>query len=125
MNRGARAGFDAEWSPRMGAFRSGVKRKSIRSSVEKAPLLFSGAHELCRRAEVGCSRLRQTACEADLAPGGFGLGSTLGRAVILRCAASVSLAFFGVRRASEIAGRRTSRWTGRRSGGGKGSLPEE
>ena len=59
-----------------------------------------------RRAEVGCPRLKQTAGEADLAPGGLGLGSMLDRAMVLRCSASVFLAFFGVRRASEIAGLR-------------------
>ena len=50
--RGERAVFDAEWSPRMAAFWSGVKRKCIRSSAEKAPVLFSNAHELCREAEA-------------------------------------------------------------------------
>ena len=75
--RGERAVFDNEWSPRMGVFWCGVKRKRIHASVEKTPLLFSGARELRRRAEVNHSRLRQTAGEADLAPGGFGLGSLL------------------------------------------------
>ena len=38
-----------------------------------------------------------------MAPGGIGLGQMLPHAVALRGAASVALAFFGVRRASEIA----------------------
>ena len=106
--RGERAVFDAEWSPRMGFFWSGVKRRCIHSSVEQAPLLFSDKRELCRRTEVGCSRLRQTAGEAVLAPGGIGLGSMLERAMIRRRAAPISLAFFGVGRASEIAGLRVA-----------------
>ena len=50
--RGERAVFDAEWSPRIGAFWSGVRRKCIRSSVEKTTLLFSYVRELRRRAEL-------------------------------------------------------------------------
>ena len=45
---------------------------------------------------------------SDLAPGCAGLGRMLEDAMTLRCAVSVCLAFFGVRRASEVAGLRTS-----------------
>ena len=106
--RGERAIFDSEWSPRMGVFWPGVKRRCIHSSVEKAPVLPSDAHELCRRAEISRSRLRRTVGEADLAPGGFGLRLMLEHAMTLRSAVSISLAFFGVRRASEIAGLRAA-----------------
>ena len=106
--RGDRAILDTEWPPRMGFFWSGVKRKCIRSSVERSPLLFSDAHELCRKAAVSRTRRRQAVGGADLAPGGVGLGQMLERAMNLRCAAPASLAFFGERRASEIAGFRVA-----------------
>ena len=65
--------------------------------------MFSGARELRRRAEISRSCLGQTAGEADLAPGGFSLVSMSEHAMTLRRAAPISLAFFGVRRAPEIA----------------------
>ena len=106
--RGERAVFDVEWSPRMGVSWSGVKRSCIHLTVEKSPLLFSDVRELRRRVEVSRTRLRQAVGGADLAPGGAGLGQMLGRAMTLRRAASARLAFFGVRKASEVAGLRVS-----------------
>ena len=73
-----------------GSFRPGVKRKRIHSSVGKTPVLFSDARELRRKAEASYSRLKRAAGEADLAPGGVGLGLLLERAMTLRCAASIS-----------------------------------
>ena len=45
---------------------------------------------------------------SDLPRGSAGLGRMLVRAMTLRCAVSVCLAFFGGRRASEVAGLRVS-----------------
>ena len=106
--RGERAVFDAEGSPRMGVSRPGVKRKFIYSSVEKSPVLFSGVRELCREAEISVARLKQATGEADLAPGVVGLGQLLEHAITLRRAASAGQAFFGFRRASEVAGFRVA-----------------
>ena len=82
--RGERAIFDVEWSPRMGVSWSGVKRKCIHSTVAKLPLLFSDAHELCRWADVSCTRLRQAVGGLGLAPDGAGLGQMLENATTLR-----------------------------------------
>ena len=101
--RGERAVFDAEWTPRMGVFWSGVKRSCVHSTVEKVPLLFADVHQTCQQAQRSAVHLRQAVGGPDLAPGGVGLGQMLPHAMALRGAVSVSLAFFGVRRASEIA----------------------
>ena len=101
-----RAIFDAEWSPRMGVFYSGIKRSCIHSTLEKAPLLFSDVYDLRRKGETSLGFLTQAVGGAGLASGGVGLGQMLHHAVPLRGAVSVALAFFGVRRASEVAGLR-------------------
>ena len=101
--RGERAVFDAEWTPRMGVFWSGIKRSCVHSTVEKLPLLFADVHQACQRARSSVELLKQAVGGPDLAPGGIGLGQMLPHAMALRGAVSVSLAFFGVRRASEIA----------------------
>ena len=106
--RGERAVFDAEWSPRMGVCWSGVKRKCICSSAEMSPVLFSDVHEQRRKAEISPIRLKQAAGGADLAPGMVGSGQLLEHAMSFRRAASVRLAFFGARRASEVAGLRVA-----------------
>ena len=92
----------------MGVFWSGAKRSRIHSTLDRAPLLLSDAHELRRKGGASLDRLKQAAGGADLAPGGFGLGQMLQRAMTLRGAVSAALAFFGVRRASEVAGLRAS-----------------
>ena len=76
-------------------------------SREVAPAVL-GRRELCRKAEVSLARLGQAVGGADLAPGGDGLGRMLEHAVALRGAVYVSLAFFGVRRASGAAGFRAA-----------------
>ena len=101
--RGERAAFDAEWTPRMGVFWSGVKRSCVHSTSEKLPLLFSDVLKACQQAQKSVEHLRQAVGGPDLAPGGVGLGQMLPHAMALRGAVSVSLAFFGVRGASEIA----------------------
>ena len=101
--RGQRAVFDAEWTPRMGVFWSGVKRSCVHSTSEKLPLLFSDVLKACQLAQESVENLKRAVGGPDLAPGGVGLGQMLSHAMALRGAVSVSLAFFGVRRASEIA----------------------
>ena len=101
--RGERAVFDVEWTPRMGVFWSGIKRSSVHSTTEKVPLMFSDVHSACLQGHKSVERLKQAAGGPDLAPGGVGLGQMLPHAMALRASVSVALAFFGVRRASEIA----------------------
>ena len=101
--RGERAVFDIEWTPRMGVFWSGIKRSSVHSTAEKVPLMFSDVFEACQRGQKGLECLKQAVGGPDLPPGGVGLGPMLPHAMSLRGAVSVALAFFGVRRASEIA----------------------
>ena len=92
----------------MGVSWAGIKWSCIHATLEKAPVLLEGVRNLRRLAEVSCARLRHAADGSDLPPGRSGLGQMLEHAVLLRCAASVCLAFFAVRRASDIAGLRTS-----------------
>ena len=72
--RGERAILDAEWSPRMGLFWSGIKRSCIHSTLEKAPLLFSDVYDLRRKGEASLGCLTQAVGGAGLASGGVGLG---------------------------------------------------
>ena len=101
--RGERAVFDEHWTPRMGALRASIKRACIHVSVEKSPLLLGDVRELRRRAETSNVRHRQAAGNSDLPSSGSLRGALLDDALVLRCVASASLAFFGVRRASETA----------------------
>ena len=66
---------------------------------------FAGrlAFGVCVRGEAGRARLGQVVAGAALPSVGRGLGCFLGNAVALRSAASISIAFFGPRRASEAA----------------------
>ena len=100
---GGRAAFGSDWTPHMGASWAGIKRGGIHGSLEKSPLLLSDVRSLCVKAETSAARLRRAVGGSDLPPIGAGLGAWVDEALYLRCAVSVSLASFGVRRASEIA----------------------
>ena len=106
--RGERAVFDDQRTPRMGVFSAGIKRSRVHVALEKSPLLLGDVHGWRNRSEVSCARLCQAAGCPDLPPGCAGLGQALENAMVLRCAASVCIAFFAVRRASGVAGLRTS-----------------
>ena len=58
---------------------------------------------LCVKAKTSAARLRRAVGGSDLPPNGAGLGAWVDEALSLRCAVSVSWAFFRVVRASEIA----------------------
>ena len=102
--RGESAAFDIQWAPRIGVFWAGIGGLRIHATLERAPVLLAGVRSLCCRAEVSCAPLRQAADCSDLPPGCSGLGQMLEHAMALRCAVSVCLTFFAIRRASEIAG---------------------
>ena len=106
--RGSRAVLGGEWSPRMGAFCSGIKRSCVHVSMEKAPLLLPDARAVCARGESSLARRREATRSADLPPTGSGLGSLLEDSRVQRPAVSRSAAFLGARRASEVAALRVS-----------------
>ena len=101
--RGKRAIFEDEWSPRMGVFWNGIKRSRVRATSEKSPLLLEVMRAVRIRGESASAHLRQAVARKDLPAIGCGLGSTLEDTLTLRAASSMSTAFFGVRRASEVA----------------------
>ena len=98
--RGSRAAYDCGWSPRMGVFWPGIRRSCVRVPVEKVPLLLPVVRSL--------AHLREAVRSTDLSPTGSGQGSLLGDAMVLRSAVSLSVAFFGARRALEVAALRVS-----------------
>ena len=63
---------------------------------------------VCPRGETSLGRLRVAVRSSDLPLTGSGLGSLLEDAMVLRLAVSLSVAFFGVPRASEVAALRVS-----------------
>ena len=65
--------------------------------------MLSDVFEACQKGQKSLECLKQAVGGPDLPPGGVGLGPMLPHAMSLRGAVSVALAFFGVRRASEIA----------------------
>ena len=65
--------------------------------------MLSDVRSLCVKAETSAARLRRAVGGSDLPPNGAGLGAWVDEELSLRCAVSVSLAFLGARRASEIA----------------------
>ena len=65
--------------------------------------MLGDVRSLCFKDETSAARSRRAVGGSDLPPNGAGLGAWVDEALSLRCAVSVSLAFFGVRRASEIA----------------------
>ena len=65
--------------------------------------MLSDVRSLCVKAETSAARLRRAVGGSDLPPNGAGLGAWVDEELSLRCAVSFSLAFLGVRRASEIA----------------------
>ena len=94
--RGMRAVSDAEWPPRMGASWAEIRRSRVFASlVDKLAV--------CTRGETDLARLRPTVASDDPPAVGFGIGRFFEDAVVVRSAASMSVAFFGVRRASEVA----------------------
>ena len=106
--RGTRTVFDLGWSPRMGVSWSGIKRSCVQASLGKCPPLLSDVRAVCTRNESSLARLRQAARAADLPSVGVGLGPLVEEAMVLRSAESLSVAFFGARRASEVAALRVS-----------------
>ena len=76
--------------------------------MEKCPLLLSDVRAVCARGESSLARLRQAVTGADLPPTGVGFGPLPEEAMALRSAVSLSVAFFGARRASEVAFLRVS-----------------
>ena len=91
-----------------GILGAAFERSRVHVALEKPPLLSEDVHGLRSRAEVSCARLRQAAGCSDLPLGCAGPGQMLEHAMVLPCAGSVCLAIFAVRRASEVAGLRTS-----------------
>ena len=80
-----------------------MRRSCVHVTSEKSPLLFADVCRLRREAQYSLERLKGAVGRQDLAPGGIGLGQLLPHAMALRGAVSAPLAFFGVRRASEVA----------------------
>ena len=72
-------------------------------SLGKSPLLSGDVRSIRVWAEAHVVCLRQAVSGMELSPDGIGLGANVIEALSRRCAASPSLAFFGFKRASEIA----------------------
>ena len=65
--------------------------------------MLSDVRSFCVKAKTSAARLRRAVGGSDLPPNGAGLGARVDEALSLRCAVSVSRAFFRVVSASEIA----------------------
>ena len=90
--RGTHADCDADWNAR-------VFTPLPRSS----PLLLAGTRSGSVRGAACWARLRRAATNSDFPAAGCGLGRSSEDFVARLSAASMSIAFFGVRRASEVA----------------------
>ena len=93
-SRGIGSALDA-WTPRMLAFWAGLKRKAVHSVTNKAPLGLEDVRELLH---AGASAWAQ--CKSF--PPGTHFSDLKPLLLDLRSAASVALAFFGIRRAAEV-----------------------
>ena len=69
----------------------------------ESPLQLAELRAACERGAAGLVRLRRAVKDGGLPSTGSGLGRLLDDAVSLRSAASMTVAFIGVRRASEVA----------------------
>ena len=98
--RGRRAICEDAWPPRMWVFGTVL---SVRATAEKSQFFSAEMRTVFVRGESSSSRLRRAASRKDLPTVGWVLGALLEDALTLRAASTMSTAFFGARRASEVA----------------------
>ena len=94
--RGSRAVFGEEWSPRMGFF-GAVSSDRGKGSAERAPFLLVDMRGVCDGGALALSRLHSAVEGGSLPRTESGMGPHLYDATSLRGAASMAVAFFGVR----------------------------
>ena len=92
-SRGLPSALDA-WTPRMLAFWEGLKRRSVHAVTNKSPLSFDVVRQLLL---MGASSWSQ--CSSAVTS----FSEVKPLLIDLRTAATVAVAFFGVRRAAEVA----------------------
>ena len=101
--RGLRAVVDAVRSPRKRAFWAGIRRPCVHTLSRESPLLLTDMRAVGNGGGTGLPRSLQAVASNDLPAVGRGVGYSSEDAVAARPATSMSIAFFGVRRASEVA----------------------
>ena len=87
----------------MSAFWTGVKRSCINVTRETSPRLLVDLRARPNCAASGVAAFRSGVLESELTDSNGGQGPFVGHAVATRPVASTAIAFFGVRRASEVA----------------------
>ena len=99
--KGARTIFDGEWDPRMAAFLSGITEACFRVSSWSRPSWYRTCAPSASAAVIG-HVLRWGVWVGALSNSNSAVGEFSAHAVAVRTAASPLVAFFGVRRASEV-----------------------
>ena len=100
--RGSRSVFDVDRFPSTGFFCAGIKRSCVHFYLETALPLLADVRVVCDAGAAGLARLRSSVEAGSLPIAGSGLGCLLGAAVWLRSAAPMAIAFFGLRRFSDV-----------------------